>query len=166
MSVISNQCLHEALYTHAPPPRDGYRRVWIHEPSRIPYWHYEKQPTQDEVNRGNNALQRWYDRLLGERIHRGDDRVIWPITPFNEMYWSEYHETLLPVEEDIEHANEEVFRDSIHRENNGTSSLQYQQQRQQQSRNNFIYSNLTRSPGNLNRVVGSMLNSNESNERF
>lgn len=41
---MSYNCMIEAFTRPPPPGRVGYRRRWINEPGRPPYWHFDETP--------------------------------------------------------------------------------------------------------------------------
>lgn len=140
-TMPSSNCMKQALYSSWPPPKEGYKRIWIHPDGRLPYWYYEKQPGIDEIYQGNNALQRKMDAL---NPHSGER---YPKNRF-DFVWDSFYETWVPKKNaGTEYTYEELverngFYRAVQSEDRYKSTIMRNIEKQEKSRLDFMKASL------------------------
>jgi hypothetical protein len=95
-------CLKAELVKSPPPARRGFRRKFVYEPPRMPYWQFEEQNTDASIDRMNKEID----------IARANDDEDWDtiLGYWNgELYsaeWNDQFETWVPAYQ--EQLSEEV----------------------------------------------------------
>lgn len=85
---MTHQCSVLAFTSPAPPGRQGFKRLWVYEPNRIPYWHYHPV-TQDIYEIGSEFEEEV--EFLRPGVNQGMEYNI------EQLEWSEQYENWIPA---------------------------------------------------------------------